>query len=250
MFLNRNKRILSNALLMSALISLLCGGLNLLLRFLLRNFMSFSPDMLDHRIWIATGFVSVIQICLTLGIFIYYRLKLRYYITLIPEEERHEIGILQEEYLGKGISTLRAEDVKRLLDIWAVILVGAEIVYRISSQIYRMIIAKISAAMRFDPIGFSSVYSISHSFKYLGMMIAIILGVAITSIFLNDKYLNIACLVLSVSFLLISAAVEMQTISFLGRSIGIIWSSVFFHTVDIAGLLALAFYLRKRYVGV
>ncbi len=253
MYFGVKKRILSNALMISALISFGSGILSTLVRFAVRKSGSFSADMLNSFLWKLQLAFSVIQVGFTTAVFIYYWRRVRHYMAVIPAEERRVMGMLQEEYLGSDISALDAEDVSKLLEIWGVILIGAQVVYQISSTLYRRFIEQISVLMRTGFDGYNlymSIYNSTHGFKYLGMMIAIILGITITGIFLSDRYLKACGVVLSCLFLFVFAVINSNTFSFFGMSIGVVWTSVLFHIVDMAGIILLALYLRKRYPGV
>lgn len=253
MFLGAKKRILSDALLYSSIISFAAGILTALVRLVVGRVPSLSSDMLNDMVWNLQSGISVVQIVLTFLIFIFHWRLLRHYIETVPAEERRQMGLLQEEFLGRDIPSLTAEDVNKLLEIWGVILVGSEIVYQVTSSLYREFIEQISVFSLSGPAGYGiylNIYTKTHGFKYLGMMIAIILGIMITGIFLNDRYLKGCGIVLSALFLLLFAVINRFTFTIFGRNVGIVWTSVLFHAVDMAGLILLAIYLRRRYRGV
>ena len=253
MFLGAKKRILSDALLYSSIISFGAGVLTALVRFILGRVPSLASDMLNDMVWNVQSVISVVQIILTFIVFIFYWKRLKHFIETVPAEDRRQMGILQEEFFGKDIPALTAEDVNKLLEIWGVILVGSEIVYQVTSSLYREFIEQLSVFSLTGPEGYGiylNIYTKTHGFKYLGMMIAIILGIIITGIFLNDRYLKVSGAVLSVLFLLVFAVINRFTFTIFGRNVGIVWTSVLFHAVDMAGLILLAVYLRRRYRGV
>ncbi len=95
-----------------------------------------------------------------------------------------------------------------------------------------------------------TIYNNTHGFKYMGMLLAILIGVIMTGIFLKDKLLKGVTLACTALFLITFSLFQMQTIEFFGKSIGIAWTSVIFHFVETMGLIALALYLRYRYHGV
>ena len=253
MFLGAKKRILSDALLYSSIISFVAGVLSALVRIVLGRVPSLASDMLNDVVWNVQSGISFVQIVLTFLVFVFFWRLLRHYIETVPAEERRQMGLLQEEFLGKDIPSLSAEDVNKLLEIWGVILVGSEIVYQVTSSLYREFIRQISVFSLSGPEGFGiylNIYTKTHGFKYLGMMVAIVLGITITGIFLNDRYLKGCGVVLSTLFLLLFAVINRFTFTIFGRNVGIVWTSVLFHAVDMAGLILLAVYLRRRYRGV
>ena len=51
------------------------------------------------------------------------------------------------------------------------------------------------------------------------------------------------------NYLLAFGLFQMQTVSLMGREIGIVWTSIIYHITETAGLLILSLYLTKRYKG-
>jgi hypothetical protein len=96
---------------------------------------------------------------------------------------------------------------------------------------------------------FVVIYNMTHGFKYLEMLSAILLGVVITGIFLNDRFLKVASMAILLFFLLSFGVLQMQTISFFGREIGIVWTSTIHHVTETLGLVFLSLYLSKRFKG-
>ncbi len=89
----------------------------------------------------------------------------------------------------------------------------------------------------------------THGFKYLSMLMAILLGVMMTAVFLHDRRLEIAVPVIAGLFLLAFGLLHMQKISLIGREIGIVWTSVIFHLTETIGLFGFSIYLAKHYTG-
>ena len=115
------------------------------------------------------------------------------------------MGRLQEEVFGTKLSALSADAIRRLLQIWAVILIGVEIVYDVTSTLYREFMLQLfSMELLTGGIfsgGFAVLYNSTHGFKYLGMLIAILLGIMMTGIFLNDRPLKAVAGILTLLFL-------------------------------------------------
>lgn len=95
-----------------------------------------------------------------------------------------------------------------------------------------------------------AVYNGSHGFKYVGMFTAIILGIVVTAVFLKDKKLIMAAVMLTIIFMFAFAYVNMQTVTISGNQYGIVWTSVIFHALETLGLLVMGFYLKRWYVGI
>ncbi|MCR5626198.1 MAG: hypothetical protein K6F99_02660 [Lachnospiraceae bacterium] len=250
MYFNRKKHILSKTLMLSALINCLAFFLQGASRLIINKANIYSPDMMDTAIHNFSMVVSVLQLFATALVFYIAWKSLKKDLALVEEGDYYEMGRLQEEVFGKNVSTLNADSIKSLLEIWAVILVGVGAVYDVSSLIYRNFIIRLSISMQDHGMDFVSLYNLTHGFKYLEMFIAILIGVVMTGIFLNEKFLKIIAICISVAFILSFAIFESSSIQIFGRYIGVVWTSVIFHLTDTVGLFALALYLRKRYIGV
>ena len=173
---------------------------------------------------------------------------------IVEEDDREEMGRLQEEVFGEKLSSLSAQEVSKLLQIWAVIFIGAQIVYEVSSSLYRGFVNDLfdllSVAVFQDASALLSIYNNTHGFKYLAMVISILIGVMMTGIFLDDRFLKGVAVGTAFLFLVCFALLQIHTVSVLGRSIGIVWTSVIFHFLETAGLVCFSLYLRGKYQGV
>ncbi|MBE5861033.1 MAG: hypothetical protein E7301_13065 [Butyrivibrio sp.] len=176
---------------------------------------------------------------------------MKHYMGLIPEEDKQEMADLQRNYLGNSLSTLNADSVGILLQLWAMIFIGAELVYDFSSIMYRKFISALIGVLSPDAgdSTFVMLYNMTHGFKYLEILTAILLGVIITGIFLNDNFLKVIATLIAVLFLFSFGLLEMKTFSFLGREIGIVWSSLVYHFTETLGLVLFSLYLQKKYKG-
>ncbi|WP_026525360.1 hypothetical protein [Butyrivibrio sp. MB2005] len=253
MYTNAKKHILSNSIMMVAIIKVLAAFCEAGLRFILQKQNSLSPDMLDTVLWRSQLFISAAQIVLATLVFFFAWKKLNYYISLIPAEDRKEMGLLQKEFIGDKIASLSGSSVSRLLQLWTVIFVGSELIYVFTSIMYRRFISILMTALSgsdgLTDGTFVMLYNMTHGFKYIEMLCAILLGVVMTGIFLSDPYLRIASLVILVLFMLAFGVFQMQTVSLMGRSVGIVWTSLIYHATETIGLFLLALYLSRRYRG-
>ncbi len=220
------------------------------LRLILRK-SGLTPDMMDSVLWKFQLACSVFKIAAIAVVFLFAWKKLSHYMSLVEEDDFEEIGRLQEEFLGKKKSSLSVKSISRLLQIWAVILIGAEFVYTVSSVIYRRFTAELMllAFSGYQYNSFVSVYNLSHGFKYMEMLTAILMGFYMTGIFLDDRKLMIVTTIIAGLFLLAFSVAQMHTISFSGREVGIVWTSVIFHVTETMGLMLFSFYLTKKYRG-
>ena len=251
MYFSKKTHLLSYAIMASAVIRLAGSAAESLIRTLLNKTASLLPDMLDAIMWKVQTVSSGIQIILIALVFYLSWKKMNKLKGLIAEEDRAELGRLQEEALGEHLSSLSANDVGKLIKMWAIILIGAEFVYFLSSVIYRrftleLMLLVISSA-RYE--SFTYIYNMSHGFKYLEMMTALLLGVIMTGIFLGDGRLKIVAAVIAAAFLLSFGLFQMTSIDVSGKLVGIVWTSVIFHFTETVGLFVLAVYLAKHYRG-
>ena len=163
------------------------------------------------------------------------------------------MGELQKEYFGDNLASLSVSSVNRLLQLWAVIFVGAELIYDFTSILYRRFIGMLMDALSLGEGmtdgTFVMLYNMTHGFKYLEILSAILLGVVMTGIFLNDRLLKLASLAILAVFLISFAVLQMQTVYLMGREVGIVWTSIIYHATETIGLFLLSLYLSKKYKG-
>ena len=198
---------------------------------------------------------TLLAAALLLTVFVFLRAlgRVRRSLALIPEEDREAMGRLQAEVYGKENAALTADKVLQLLQIWFVILGGAQLIYDLSSELYRKFVLGLGTALSGSELAGTTyvfLYNLTHGFKYQGMLIALLLGVMMTGIFLNDRLLRISALIVAALFMAAAAGMSMTTVSVIGQEIGFVWSSVIFHLLETVGLSAMALYLRQRYHGV
>ena len=253
MYINVRKHILSNAILGVALVKILAALLEGALRMLLKRREYSTPDMLDSILWKCQLAISGLQIIITIIIFYYSWKKLNHYINIVPKEDREHMGDLQKEFLAGHISSLSVSSINRLQQLWAVIFIGAELIYVFTSVMYRrfigMLMDALSEGSALADGTFVMLYNMTHGFKYLEILSAILLGVVMTGIFLNDRFLKLSSLAVLAFFLLSFAVLQMQTVYLMGREVGIVWTSVIYHVTETLGLVLLSIYLSRHYKG-
>ena len=197
--------------------------------------------------------MTFIQIGITAVIFFVNWKRLNHYVSVIPPEDRQSMGDLQKEYFGDNLASLSVSSVNRLLQLWAVIFVAAEFTYLFTSIMYRRFIGILMDALSNGEAmadgTFIMLYNMTHGFKYLEILSAILLGFVMTGIFLNDKYIKLGSLAILVLFLISFEALQMQTVNLLGREVGIVWTSLIYHITETLGLFMLSIYLAIRYKG-
>ncbi len=226
-------------------------GAQSLVRFIITKSNPFLPDMAEGLVWYSQVIFAVVRIGMIFIIFHHADGSLRHRINLIDKEDQIEMATLQREAFGSDLSVLTGDSILRLVQLWGFILVGVQIIFDISSILYRIYIANLSA---FFLAGgwvneFVIIYNYTHGFKYAGMLIAIIIGIMATGIFLDDRWLKYISAAIAVIYLLSFAFVQIHDINIFGKTIGIVLSSVVFHVIETLGLAGIAIYLRKRYLG-
>ncbi|MBQ7679873.1 MAG: hypothetical protein IJT34_08490, partial [Butyrivibrio sp.] len=130
----------------------------------------------------------------------------------------------------------------------------AQAMYDVSSIVYRRFAVSLAEVM-VDIQGetgsaYTEIYNLTHGFKYQGMLVALLLGAMVTAIFLDDRQMEGAVGLITLIYMISTIWIGMGTISLLGHSIGVVWSSVIFHVLETIGLITIARYLRLRYRGV
>lgn len=251
MYFVKKTHLLSYAIMASAVIRFVGSSAEGAVRFLLRKTISPLPDMLDAIMWKTQTVSSALQIILVAVVFYHSWKKMKRLMSPVEEDDRKEMGRLQEEVLGENLSSLSALDIEKLITIWALIMTGAEFIYFLSSVIYRRLTLALTllVASGSHYEYFMYIYNMSHGFKYLQMMTALLMGIIITGIFLNDRKLKLVAAVIAFVFLLAFSVFQISAVDFSGRSLSIVWTSVIFHLTETVGLFVLALYLSKHYRG-
>lgn len=253
MYINRKNHYLSNVIITAALAHIFADFIKFIIRALVRENESSFPDMADEIIWQMSALVSWLLLCILTLSFYFAWVKLKKMLSVVEESDQLQMALLQKEVLGDKTPTLSGDTISKLFQLWAAILIGARLVYDVCSNVYRNFITDLSQMIatenRITTDKFASLYNNSHGFTYLGLLIAIQLGVFATGIFLNDKLIKTTSIVLMAFFLVSFVALEMSTVSLLGISVGIVWTSIIFHLVETFGLLIFGVYLRKHYIG-
>ena len=253
MYFSPKKHILSNVLLFVAMLRLIAAAVSLAVRLIMRRG-GILPDLADETLARMQLVPAAAVLLITALIFLTALIEIGRNLRVIPKEERQELARLQEETFGERNAALPAETVRKLLLIWLAILVGAQSMYDLSAEIYRRFVTGLARAF-IDATGstgsaYASFYNLGHGFKYQGMLVALLLGIIVTAIFLDDKVLKIIAYIIAVLFLISSTSIGMASVAVMGDTIGIVWSSVIFHVMDTVGLAVLAMYMRMRYHGV
>ncbi len=211
------------------------------------------PDMVNKGIDMSQSIISMAQILMTAVIFFFAISELRRNSSVVEESDQDAMAALQQEVFGNRVAALDLNSIYRLVQIWAVILVGGRIMYEVSAELYEGFIRDLMVIAfegQDEALWFVSVYNSTHGFKYSGMLIAIITGIVMTGIFLNDRTLKLVSLGVIVVFLLSFAMLKIQTVQLFGLAIGVVWTSVIFHLVETVGMVMLAVYLRRHYNGI
>lgn len=245
--------LLTKAIFIGAVCNIGETGLSTLLRIILGQDTSLTPDMLDKRLWSGQLIISFLQIAITAFAFYTSWKHLMEYKKRISPNDFAEVAKLKEDASEDTITRLSSYSVGQLIQLWAAVLVGAGIFYNITTLVYRGFIQEVIDLLNMADVasvsGFVSLYNSSHGFKYMGMLIALLLGIFVTGVFLQDKVLKLSSLFITVLFLVSFTALEMNTLTLFSRLMGIVWTSVIFHLLHTIGLLALSAYLAFRYKG-
>lgn len=253
MYFNSKIHILSTALFVVAMVNTLAEGAAGGIRLLMRRIPSLLPDMMNSFVGRVDAIAAFVRIIVAIIVFYFAWKKLNRYKRLVDLDDHEEMGRLQSEFLKDNKSALTVAEIEQLLRVWAVILIGVEMVYDITAEGYTRFIEQLSSLINYnDAVAvelFASMYNSTHGFKYIGMLIAILMGVIVTGIFLDDKYLVIASGISTVVFLIAFFLVQMDTVTIFNRAVGIVWTSVIFHAMQTVGILAFSIYIRHRYMG-
>lgn len=144
--------------------------------------------------------------------------------------------------------------IRKLLVTWGIILIPVQLIYDICTIMYSKMLVMASILLNSDISDaehaiYSMFYDSTHGFKYIGMFIAILLGIVMTGELLGYYRLIAICGILAVVFMVAFCALRMQTLSIttLSISIGINWTSVLFHSLTTLGLFLLGMFILAHY---
>ena len=251
LYLSKKDHYLSSALFKAAFVHLVVLSARGLIRLIIRGNHTITPDMADNVMWNSQLVLSVVRLAAIAFIFYKQYKHLSRKLSVIDKDDQLHMAILQREVFGDDLAVLSGDIISALVRLWAFILVGVQLIYDISSWMYRAFINQllVYALQSGEYLSFVTVYNYTHTFKYAGMLVAILLGIMATGIFLNDRKLMIFACVIAVLYLISFSLIRMQDITVLGKSVGLVWSSVIYYALETAGILGVSFYLRRKYLG-
>ncbi len=226
MNLNQKPQILTRTLFITSLINLVFAIINSAVRLIMNVDGSVIPDMLNESYWYFQVVLFILQTIMTVIVFV------------------------QGFHIAKREQITPTENAFMLLKIWAAVLVGVKLIYNLSSILYRHFIEELlglvapsdTEAMR----AFSVLYVNTHSLKYVGILLAIALGIFVTGTLYHDRPLQIASVILVIIYFTASSFLQMAEITVLDRPLAIVWASVIFHVLQTVGLMAMSGYLYKK----
>ena len=252
MYLNTRRHYLSIAICLSSLTGLMAQFLNSISRVIFNSKLN-EPDMLNSRIFSFNRGVQLLVVLFTILIFAYSIKKLKGAIGLISDNDSEEMAILQKEFNPNGISTLKAEAIYQLLEIWASIMVFIQVMSMVSGYEYKRFVNDLYAIIPMESyeqaVTFSAIYNSTHGFKYIGMFSALIIGIFTTAVFLKDRFLKLAAVLITAVFFLAFTIFQMITFDTEVKIISIVWTSVIYHGLETIGLLLFSIYLARHYKG-
>lgn len=251
MYINKNRHYLSTFLMIVAITNILTMFVNAAGRMILVK-SSAEVAILNNNVETMSAIISLLQILVTVAVFVYFVRKIKHIKSLIPKEDYAELAMLQKETLGDNVSLLDIDQTDCLIKLWGFILIAMQFIYELSTKVYEKMIMDILVLFQLSGLGsdvFVNMYNSSHGFKYLCMMSAIMIGIFVSGLFLKDKIMiNVAFIMLAL-FMLAFLFINSTSLSLLGRDMEIVWTSVMFHILETGGLLVTAIYIRFRYRG-
>ncbi|MEE3467116.1 MAG: hypothetical protein VZQ83_01620 [Eubacterium sp.] len=253
MYLSQKYRPLTQTLIVTTLIQVLASLFQMSFRLLSRKSNGL-PDMLDNKIWWMTIAVDAVALVLIAVTVILALKKIKAVTGSVAEDDKIMMRRLQEDTFGKNLSELPADLIYKLVAVWGAILVGVGIVQEIVAILYRRFASDLVDFLRSGLFtrkrALVESYNSTHGFKYLAMLVALLLGMVITAILLEDKRLLVTVVIVAGIFLLAFSLLDMTMLRVFDVSIGIVWTSVIFHVLQTLGMVGFVCYLRVKYKGV
>ena len=252
MYLNTRRHYLSKSICLSSVIGLLAQCLNALSRILFSSNLS-EPDMLNSAIYAFNVSVQIIVILLIIIVFGRNLREMRHIMSIVLDDDVEKMGLLQKQYIPEGISTLKASAIYQLLEIWASILLFIQVMSMVSNYQYKRFVSELYRIIPMDSyeqaVEFSGIYNSTHGFKYIGMFSALIIGIFVSAVFLNDRFLKVLSVIATLVFLMAFTIFQMITFDTEIKIISIVWTSVIYHGLETIGLIVFSVYLAKHYKG-
>lgn len=128
-----------------------------------------------------------------------------------------------------------------LMEIWAFIFIVAESFYYVCLAFYNNALSKFQSVASQE--AYLDFYNDTHGFKYAALYICIIFGIVLTGYITNSRFLSVISGILIVSFVICFGFIDMQTVRVMNREIGLVISSLLFHSVESVGIFFLGIWL-------
>lgn len=144
---------------------------------------------------------------------------------------------------------------RKLLGIWGVIFIPIQIINDFCVLLYtRMlqIVEYVLVQSEIDTDGqlYALIYDSTHGFKYICIFLAILLGVIVTAVILERRFLVWFSLIYATAFMVAFTIFRMQSFNLAALNnitIGINWTSLIFHVLTTLGLFFVGLYIYMLY---
>lgn len=239
--------ILSDSLAKAALLNFLCVLVGAGVRFIFRHAEELNPDMQDMNFTLLGMAIAIVRVMLTAVIFLMANRRIK---AVIANEGFADPDKLKEEMNPAGSTLLTAYSTRKMLQVWGVILVAANLLQEFCSRMYQNVMDQLQSYYFGESMVSNeavSVYNSTHGFKYIGMITALIIGFFVTGVFLNDRKLMVLSALMMIAFALAFGMFQMFTLKFADRSIGIVWTGVIYHLTNTVVLFIFSQYTRKKH---
>ncbi len=242
-YVGMRSHVVSWAILNVAVINLIYAGASGLFRLFFNKAKAANPDMLNAGYWKVQIGLSSLQVAAIAAVFIF-----GYWLLKNKKVDDLLVRSIKERTQLSGSTILQ------LLEIWAVILVGIKLLDLVLTDIYRNFVADLFSLFDLADANamamFRTMYNNTHAFKYVGMLVAISLGIFITGVLLHDRTLKVLSAILVALFILTATFLQMGTYTILNRAVAIVWSSVMLQLLQTFGMFGFSFYLYRNYRGI
>lgn len=128
-----------------------------------------------------------------------------------------------------------------LMEIWAFIFIVAESFYYVCLAFYNNALSQFQSVASKE--AYLNFYNDTHGFKYASLYICIIFGMVLTGYITNARFLSVLSGILIVAFIICFGFIDMQTVQIMGQEVGLVVSSLLFHSVESVGILLIGIWL-------
>lgn len=135
---------------------------------------------------------------------------------------------------------------RALLHVWGVTIICGQVLYLLCADFFEVLMTMSEEVLEHKGDGailYRNFYNSSHGFKYIGMYVMFLAALLLSTFIVRKIWFLLLGVVLAGMYWYAFRQMDMYTTVILGKSVGIVWTSVLYHGVQTGGFLILGIYL-------